>query len=47
MRSGKCKAAVYQMSGEFGLCILICVLAVEIGGPYESAFLPQKSISRS
>ena len=39
MRSGDCEAAVYQMSGELGLSVLVCILAVEVGSPYEGAFL--------
>ena len=39
MRRSNRKAPVNQMSGEFGLRVLICVLAIEVGCPYEGALL--------
>lgn len=38
-RRGDGEAPVDEMSGEFGLRVLVCVLAVEIGGAYKGAFL--------
>lgn len=39
MRRSDRKAPVDQMSGKFGLRVLICILAIKIGCPYEGAFL--------
>lgn len=47
VRRGDDKAAVDQMSGELGLRVLVCVLAVEVGSPDKGAFLSPMLISRS
>ena len=44
MRRSDGKAPVDQMSGEFGLRVLICILAIEICCPYKGAFLRSTSV---